>query len=318
MTGCAEQRCANLDAEIDRRRGDGWRLDMVYPADDPHSALLSRAGERLSLTDRPDAPKPASVLPRFEPAALITRAGSGFAHGRAGMLYRDLIPGRLGGRYIASHIRVERGGPVADWVHYHRVALQLICVIGGSATLVYEDQGEPFVARGGDIIVQPSGIRHRVLESSDGLSVVEIGCPALHETLADHDLALPTGQVDRDRRFSGQRFLHHVAASSPWTAFHGGEAQQTAVASATGGLAEARTIRPGASGEIVIPPCRGELDFGFVSAGSAMLGDQQLAPGDAVTNPPQEPLRLTGVSADFRLLHITTAQMPATLPSDFA
>ena len=44
------------------------------------------------------------------------------------MLYRDLIPSRLGGRYIASHITIAEGGPVADWVHFHRVAFQLICV----------------------------------------------------------------------------------------------------------------------------------------------------------------------------------------------
>ena len=38
------------------------------------------------------------------------------------MLYRDLIPSRLGGRYIASHITIAEGGPVADWVHFHRIA----------------------------------------------------------------------------------------------------------------------------------------------------------------------------------------------------
>ena len=34
--------------------------------------------------------------------------------GRAGMQYRDLIPGRLGGSIIASHIRVPVAGPVPD------------------------------------------------------------------------------------------------------------------------------------------------------------------------------------------------------------
>ena len=61
------------------------------------------------------------------------------------MLYRDLIPGRLGGRYIASHITIERGGPVADWVHYHQIALQVIVVRRGWVRVVYEGEGEPFV-----------------------------------------------------------------------------------------------------------------------------------------------------------------------------
>ena len=34
--------------------------------------------------------------------------------GRAGMHYRDLIPSRLGGSIIASHIRIPEGGPVPD------------------------------------------------------------------------------------------------------------------------------------------------------------------------------------------------------------
>ena len=40
--------------------------------------------------------------------------------GRAGMLYRDLIPDRLGGAIVASHIRIPEGGPVGDSVHFHQ------------------------------------------------------------------------------------------------------------------------------------------------------------------------------------------------------
>ena len=71
------------------------------------------------------------------------------------MLYRDLIPGRLGGRYIASHITIPKGGPVSDWVHYHRIALQLIYVRRGWVRVVYQDGGEPFVMREGDLVIQP-------------------------------------------------------------------------------------------------------------------------------------------------------------------
>jgi hypothetical protein len=61
------------------------------------------------------------------------------------MHYRDLLPSRQGGRFIASHIRIPDGGPVADDVHHHDVRFQLIHCVAGWVRLVYEDQGEPFV-----------------------------------------------------------------------------------------------------------------------------------------------------------------------------
>ena len=109
------------------------------------------------------------------------------------MLYRDLIPGRLGGRYIASHITMPEGGPVADWVHYHRVALQMIYVRRGWVRVVYEDQGEPFVMSQGDLVLQPPEIRHRVLESSAGLEVDRDQRAGAARDLADHELELPNG-----------------------------------------------------------------------------------------------------------------------------
>jgi quercetin dioxygenase-like cupin family protein len=122
------------------------------------------------------------------------------------MLYRDLIPDRLGGRIIASHIKIPIGGPIPDYVHYHRIGFQIIYCLAGSARLVYEDQGDPFRFEAGDLVVQPPLIRHRVLECSDGFEVLEIASPAEHPTFADHELKLPNGARDRD--FSGQRFLH--------------------------------------------------------------------------------------------------------------
>ena len=190
----------DLNAALHELRREGFRLDVIYPADDPHTAILSRASERVRLTTQPGAPDPAAKLPVFAPEFVLTRAGADSGEGRAGMLYRDLVPRRLGGRYIASHITIREGGPVSDWVHFHRVAFQMIAVRRGWVRVVYEDQGEPFVIEAGDLVLQPPTIRHRVLESSPGLEVVEITCPALHETFADHDLTLPNGRVDRDRQ----------------------------------------------------------------------------------------------------------------------
>jgi quercetin dioxygenase-like cupin family protein len=304
--------CADFAAELDRLRHLGARLDIIYPADDPHTAILSHDGQTIRLTSRPDARRPATELPEFRPEFVLTHAGTESGEGRAGMHYRDLIPSRLGGRYIASHIIIAEGGPVADWVHYHRIAFQLICVRKGWVRVVYENQGEPFVMAAGDMVLQPPGIRHRVLESSPGLEVVEIGCPALHETFADHDMALPNGDSDPSRHYEGQSFLHHVAPNAPWTEWQGAEAQETAVREATGGLAEARMIRPGAAPVIDVPPHDGELVFGFVLEGFARLeigGSHPLGPADCFVIPPARAWGLSEMSGDFRLLHVLTGRI---------
>ena len=301
--------CADFAPALDLLRGLGLRLDSIYPADDPHTAMLSRDGQVIRLTARPDAPPPSAATCAFRPEFILTRAGEEGGEGRAGMHYRDLIPGRLGGRYIASHIRIAQGGPVADWVHFHRIAVQLIVVRKGWVRVVYQRQGAPFVMEAGDMVVQPPGIRHRVLESGDGLEVVEITAPALHETFADHELVLPDpAGVDPAWTFGGQHFLHHVAAAALWQDWHGGEAQASGVRAATG-LADARIIRPGAATTIDIPAHDGELVFGFVLEGAARLGfagEHALGPADAFVIPLGERWRLSGASPDFRLLHVTT------------
>jgi quercetin dioxygenase-like cupin family protein len=303
--------CEDLSLAIDDLTRDGFRLDLIYPADDPHSAKLSRGEEAVRVTSRPDASPIGDALPELSPKFLVTKAGASPGRGRAGMLYRDLIPGRLGGRYIASHISIPEGGPVADWVHFHRIALQLLYVRRGWVRVVYEDQGEPFVMREGDLVLQPPEIRHRVLESSSGFEVVEIGAPALHATFADHALELPNGR-NEERTFSGQRFLHHVAEETPWTRFDGWEAKETGMKAATNGLAEVRTLRPQAVNELDFPPHDGELVFGFVLDGSAVLvagGAEKLNAMDSFVVPPGEPWRLAEASSDFRLLHVTTAAL---------
>ena len=259
-------------------RAAGFRLDVIYPADDPHTAVLSAGRELVRLT-RPGATPLPDGLPPFRPEFVVTTTGASPAQGRAGMLYRDLIPSRLGGRYIASHIAIPDGGPVADWVHYHRIALQMIFVRRGWVRVVYEDQGEPFVMNEGDLVLQPPLIRHRVLESSAGLEVIEISAPALHETFADHALQLPNG-VRRDRSFSGQRFLHHVAAAAPWAECDGAEIQNTGMAEATARLADVRVIRPAKGVEMAFGPHDGELVFGFALEGTASLDGSLLGPAD--------------------------------------
>jgi quercetin dioxygenase-like cupin family protein len=303
--------CEDLDLALDDLKGQGFRLDLIYPADDPHTAVLTNGPDAVRLTTRPGTPHPSDRLPGFTPEFVLTRAGASPAKGRAGMLYRDLIPDRFGGRYIASHIIIPEGGPVADWVHYHRIALQLIYVRRGWVRLVYQDGGEPFVMHEGDLVVQPPEIRHRVLESSPGLEVIEIGAPAVHATYADHELELPNGS-NPGRIFGGQRFLHHVAAETAWTPANGGEAQETEAEVATSGLADVRTVRPRNGEALSFGGKHGELIFGFVLDGTAMLdyrGLHELGPEDAFVIPPGHSWQLTHPSPDFRLLHVTTATL---------
>lgn len=304
--------CEDLNLALDDLQRKGFRLDLIYPADDPQSAVLSNGQDTIRLTSRPGVGPPTSELPEFRPGFVLTRAGNAAGEGRAGMLYRDLIPDRLGGRYIASHITIPEGGPVSDWVHFHRISVQALYVAHGWVRVVYEAQGESFVLNAGDLVLQPPEIRHRVLESSDGLEVVEIAAPALHATFADHDMSLPGPAPDRNRTFSGQRFLRHIASATPWTSFHGSDAKETGLFEATGGLMDARTVRARNSAVIDVPPHDGELVFGFVLEGSASLDrrdDHEVHRRDAFAIPPDEPWRIRGASDDFRLLHVTTARL---------
>jgi quercetin dioxygenase-like cupin family protein len=228
--------CPDLSEALEFFTGRlGFRIDMITPADEPHTAVVSGHGVTLRLES--------------EPAPPGQGAEGGWNEGRAGMRYRDLIPGRLGGRFIASHIRIPEGGEVPDYVHYHKIRFQMIYCKAGWARLVYEDQGPPFIFEAGDCVLQPPEIRHRVLEASPGFEVVEIASPAAHETFADHDLRLPTSRNLPDRVYNGQRFVFHRASQAEWAPWilSGFEARDTGIAAATGGLASVRVVRTTAS-----------------------------------------------------------------------
>jgi quercetin dioxygenase-like cupin family protein len=212
--------------------------------------------------------------------------------GRAGMQYRDLIPGRLGGRFIASHIRIPDGGETQDYVHYHKALFQMIYCKTGWARLVYEDQGPPFALEAGDCVLQPPEIRHRVLESSAGLEVIEVACPAEYETQADHELRLPTRDVLPERLFGGQRFALHRASEASWAPWRldGFEARDTGIAAATNGLAAARVVKSKSATTATAHGHAGELLFLFILQGKLGIdsrgqGNHQLLDGDSCVIP---------------------------------
>jgi hypothetical protein len=121
---------------------------------------------------------------------------------------------------------------------------------------------------------------------------------------------LPNTTGDPSRQWSGQLFLMHVGAKAPWTSFAGGQAQETAIAEATDGFAEVRTLRS-KSEPIYFDAHDGELVFGFVLDGSATLefqGSHALAAADSFVVSPGEGFAIRDASPDFRLVHVTTAR----------
>lgn len=243
------------------------------------------------------------------PELNIVRAAHSRAEpGRAGMLYRDLIPDRLNGRWIASQITIPGAGPVGDWVHHHHVGVQFLYCRRGEAKVVYEDQGEPLDFTVGDLILQPPHIRHEVLWASAGFEVVEIASPALHETAADAGMSLPNRRGDPDRRWDGQSFLHDRGVEARWAPAAFGAARQTQLRAASAGRADASILRLGAGAALDLGQAGVELRFGFVLQGTGRLsceGEHDLADADAFVLPAGAAARIIGAEKGLELLWAT-------------
>ncbi len=338
----------------------GFRLDQILPADNPTVARLSGHGLhlcidlnadcepptiRFAIDAAPDgqhqqlqAPNGTTIVFGGHIETLPTLANYPFEitrfkdapdqiTGRAGMLYRDLIPSRFGGKMIASHISIPEGGPVNDMVHFHEIEFQLIYCYRGWVKVVYEDQGEPMTLRPGDCVTQPPGIRHRVLESSDHLEVIEIGVPAMHMTNIDHELELPTGALLPEKVFAGQTFCHHVANEVPWLSENMSangvrfDYRETGVAAASQRVASVRALRPeapnGSRKRTAASTGWSEqaeaLAFYFVMAGELNLltldedgntSANQLTRCDSVTLPGGQQYHFSDCSSDLMLLEV--------------
>ena len=326
----------------------GFRLDQIFPADDPSVAVISGHGLRLRLErgakeapgtlrllcDGPEAfaagagslsapngtlieivdAHPPLTMPATQHAFVVRRLKdkAPWVIGRAGMHYRDLIPDRLGGSIIASHIRIPDGGPVPDMVHYHTVGFQLIFCYQGWVRLVYEDQGPPFILGAGDCVIQPPEIRHRVLEASDNVEVIEIGVPAEHITTIDHEMELPTPTINRDRLFGDQKFCHHKVADAIWQPWRmaGFDMRDTGICTATDGVANVQVVRRNQIPEPGETSHDSDILFTFVMEGTMTLDGegearQRLEPGDAFVIPPGIKTRYSACSPDLELLEVS-------------
>ncbi|MDI3336212.1 cupin domain-containing protein [Defluviimonas aestuarii] len=328
------------------------RLDAIWPADNPAVAIMSGHGVRVRLdaaatggpghlrilTDEPDAIaegqrnltspggtvveidtlNPPVIQPPTDHAFVVRRLAdqAPWVIGRAGMKYRDLIPSRLGGAIIASHIRVP-DGKVPDMVHFHKVGFQLIFCYRGWVDVLYEDQGDTRRLTAGDCFIQPPQIRHRVLEAGDDIEVIEIGVPAEHVTEIDHEMTLPTPNYRPDREWDGQRFVHNLAKGAEWQDFRlpGYICRDTTINANTKGVAGVQVIRRG-KGSAQWAVHDSDILFGFVMEGGMTLEGEgkepfRLSPGDAFVIPPGMRTRWAEPTDDIEILEVS-------LPGAFA
>ena len=322
----------------------GMQLDSIYPADDPSTASFSGHGLNVRIDKHADVPpgtlriltddvegfaggETSLVAPNGTRIEIVTltpivdqpatqhefvvrrlRDEAPWVIGRAGMHYRDLVPSRLGGSIIASHIRIPDGGPVPDMVHYHTVGFQLIFCLKGWVDVLYEDQGDMIRLEAGDCVTQPPQIRHRVCHASADIEVLEIGVPAEHITTIDHDFVLPNGKGDASREWDGQRFVHHMKSNAVWQTHRIPEfkCRDTGINEGTKGVASVVIARFD-KGSPQTCSHDADIHFSFVMEGSVTLSADGQAPydleaGDAFVVPPGTKTQFSNCSDDLEIL----------------
>ncbi len=291
-----------FSADLAKLQEDGFRLDMIYPADEPRVAELSRDGETIRL----EVPVEHTAPPVFNDELVLTRGGT-WGEGRAGMQYRDLIPNRHGGNVIASHIRIVEPGPVPDYVHHHDIRFQMIYCRRGRVQVIYEDQGGAFWMEAGDCVLQPPHIRHRVLASENACEVVEIASPSEHPTFVEHDIELPTPTLDPGRDFGGQRFSFDRSGEMAWVdGDRGWRTQSTGIEAATAGLASVKVMKAATADATISGSHSGDLFMFYVLEGSGSLthngSTNELTGDDSVAIPQGQPWQLAAPAGDLTIL----------------
>ena len=92
--------------------------------------------------------------------------------------YRDLgIESATQGEVVAHVIRAKQGHKATGQWHVHDCKFQMYYVLKGWARFEYEGEGVKTV-RAGDCVLQPAGIKHREIEHSADLELIEIVSPA--------------------------------------------------------------------------------------------------------------------------------------------
>lgn len=104
---------------------------------------------------------------------------------RAYAAYRDLLTDKATGGAVLSHVirLIGKCDPkVVSIPHYHGVQFQMIYMLKGWMIGEYEGQGRVKMTAG-SCWIQPPGIRHQVIDYSDGCEMIEIILPANFDTV---------------------------------------------------------------------------------------------------------------------------------------
>ncbi|MBL4876563.1 MAG: cupin domain-containing protein [Cohaesibacteraceae bacterium] len=92
--------------------------------------------------------------------------------------YRDLgIAAASNGAVVAHVIRAKEDHHATGEWHVHDCSFQMIYILKGWVRFEYEGVGEKLL-KPGDSVMQPAGIRHREIEHSADLELIEIVTPA--------------------------------------------------------------------------------------------------------------------------------------------
>ena len=98
--------------------------------------------------------------------------------------YRDLgIKQATDGRAVAHVIRAAAGTAFSSQPHRHQTTFQLVYVLNGWIEFEYEGQGRVRL-EAGSCVHQPPGIRHREIEHSADMELLEIVLPGEFATRA--------------------------------------------------------------------------------------------------------------------------------------
>lgn len=99
--------------------------------------------------------------------------------------YRDLgIAAGTDGDYVAHVIRAkgrEAGDQIHQW-HYHECSFQIVYILKGWVRFEYEGVGERRLLQG-DCVNQVPMLKHREIECSEDLEILEIVSPADFRTV---------------------------------------------------------------------------------------------------------------------------------------
>jgi len=130
-----------------------------------------------------DSPMPTATPAAGTRTTVRHAEGAEFDAGlRAFFAYRDLGIGQATGNgFGANVIRAVPGTHAQPHWHTHDLAFQMVFILKGWVKFEYADIGEVLL-HPGDCVYQPPLIRHREVEHSDDLELVEITSPAEFKT----------------------------------------------------------------------------------------------------------------------------------------